>query len=424
MTNVAIIGAGAAGLVAAQQMRDHGMSPTIFEQSNRIGGVWLYSDQVESDPLGLSPDERLHYSMYKSLRANLPRDLMAFEDHSFDDVSVGCSHIPRYPSHEHVLRYLQHFARANDLLKYVQFDRGVTKVSCSRSKWRVDGVRFDMVVVCNGHFFAPYVPPFTRLEAFQGLVLHSHNYRYPHEFDGKRVLVLGSSASGVDIAREIASVAETVFFSGRAFDKAPPLSAQFEKIKVCPPIEELGARSASCSRGEVISELDAIIFCTGYRYSFPFLPEELIKVRNNYVHGLHRQIVSIEHPSLAFVGLPFRIVPFPVFQRQARWLARAFSGRFALPPRSTMRDELATSLREKRTQGEAVRHFHRLDDRQIPYMDALASDAGDKPVPDWFKALWQEHRKNVIRYPSDYRDRQLANHGPSMRPRESKLERS
>ena len=418
MRSVAIVGAGAAGLVAAQQMREHGLIPTIFEQSNRVGGVWLYSDQVESDPLGLCPDERLHFSMYKSLRANLPRDLMAFEDYSFDDANVECANNPRYPSHEHVLCYLQNFARDNDLLKYVQFDHTVSQVSYSRSEWHVDGALFDHVVVCNGHFFAPYVPRLTRFEAFQGTVLHSHNYRYPDDFARKRVLVLGSSASGVDIAREIASVAETVFFSGRAFANAPQLSEQSGKIKLCPPMEELGAHFASSPTGEEIPDLDAIIFCTGYRYSFPFLSERLLKVRNNYVHGLHQQLVSIERPSLAFVGLPFRIVPFPVFQRQARWLARVFTDWFALPTRLEMRNKLATSMREKRRQGEAVRHFHRLDDLQIPYMDTLASDAGDKPVPVWFKALWREHRKNVVRYPRDYRDRQLENRGPSMRPQE------
>ena len=417
--NVAIIGAGAAGLITARAMQEHGLAHTIYEQSSRIGGVWVYSDRVETDPLGISPDEQLHHSMYASLRTNLPRDLMAFEDYRFDSSGGGSDCAPRYPSHEHVLRYLENFARDHDLLRNVRFGHKVTDVTYSCSNWMIDGARYDKVVVCNGHFFEPNVPAITGAESFRGQVSHSHNYRTPHAFAGKRVLVLGSSASGVDISREIATVAESVFFSGRAFTLAPSIAEQSRTIKRCPPIQELGPRSAILPSGEAISKLDAIIFCTGYRYSFPFLNDDLITVRNNYVHQLHQQIVSIERPSLAFIGLPFRIVPFPVFQRQARWLARVFVKRFALPERATMRKQLAESMRAKRRQREAVRHFHRLDDRQISYMNALASDAGDRPVPDWFKALWREHRTNVQRYPRDYRDRPLANQGPSVVPKES-----
>jgi hypothetical protein len=55
---------------------------------------------------------------------------------------------------------------------------------------------FDAVVVCNGHYAAPWVPPVPGVEAFPGQALHSHNYRAPEPYAGQRVLVIGASNSG------------------------------------------------------------------------------------------------------------------------------------------------------------------------------------------------------------------------------------
>ena len=52
----AVIGAGAAGLVSIRELRRAGHSVTAFEQSNEIGGVWVYSEDTDSDdPLGVKP---------------------------------------------------------------------------------------------------------------------------------------------------------------------------------------------------------------------------------------------------------------------------------------------------------------------------------------------------------------------------------
>lgn len=64
-------------------------------------------------------------------------------------------------------------------------------------------------------------------------------------------------------------------------------------------------------------EIDDILFCTGYNYTFPFLSSTCgVKIVDNYVHPLYKQIVSIEHPTLAFIGLPFTVCPFPLFDIQ------------------------------------------------------------------------------------------------------------
>jgi cation diffusion facilitator CzcD-associated flavoprotein CzcO len=76
---VAVIGAGAAGLAAARQIALEGFGPVIFEAAARLGGTWVYTEELESDPLSRNPDwHHVHTSMYADLRTNLPRDLMAF----------------------------------------------------------------------------------------------------------------------------------------------------------------------------------------------------------------------------------------------------------------------------------------------------------------------------------------------------------
>ena len=77
MLKVAVIGAGAAGLVTARELTRAGHEVTVFEQGNEVGGTWIYRPESEPDPLGQT-GSRIHSSMYASMRTNLPRDVMAF----------------------------------------------------------------------------------------------------------------------------------------------------------------------------------------------------------------------------------------------------------------------------------------------------------------------------------------------------------
>ena len=409
--HVAVIGAGAAGLVTAHELAVEGHRITVFEQSRQVGGLWNYTDAVEDDLLGQRPSRRIHSSLYASMRVNLPRDLMAFEGYTFDDAGGGRDDWPRFPCHGRVLEYLNRFAADTGVGDRIRLGHQVRRV-IREGDWRVDGERFDAVAVCNGHFSEPRVPEIPGFKDFLGAALHSHNYRRPDDFAGKRVVVLGSSVSGGDLSRELADVAE-VFFSGRLFDRQPPLSAQAGSIKRGPPIAFFDGSDIVLANGERISDVDVVLFCTGYWYRFPFLDSDVVSVGDNWVKGLYRQVVALEGPSLAFIGLPFRIVPFPVFQRQARWFARSLAGRFPLPSLAERRRAHCDEIAGLQSAGVAERHFHRLEDAQMDYMNGLAKQCGDQNVPDWFVGLWREHNANARKHPKDYRDRPLRGRGPT-----------
>src|ERR1700733_2755042 len=68
----------------------------------------------------------------------------------------------------------------------------------------------NLLYQCCRHYSVPLVPEIPGLQEFTGQVFHSHTYRTPDKYKGKSALVLGARASGVDLAVEIASVADKV----------------------------------------------------------------------------------------------------------------------------------------------------------------------------------------------------------------------
>jgi cation diffusion facilitator CzcD-associated flavoprotein CzcO len=109
---VAVIGAGAAGLVALRHLstRLDVFEPVAFEQAGNVGGTWNYTDRTGVDENGLP----ILSSMYKYLHTNLPKELMAFPDFPFPDGP------PSYVSHECVLDYLENYARSFNLLQFIR----------------------------------------------------------------------------------------------------------------------------------------------------------------------------------------------------------------------------------------------------------------------------------------------------------------
>lgn len=67
-----VIGAGAAGICAAKNGLDFGCDVTVFEQTESVGGTWVYTDEVAKDKNGLD----VHSSMYQGLYTNLPKEVM------------------------------------------------------------------------------------------------------------------------------------------------------------------------------------------------------------------------------------------------------------------------------------------------------------------------------------------------------------
>ena len=89
-----------------------------------------------------------------------------------------------------------------------------------------------------------------------------------------------------------------------------------------------------------------MIICTGYEYSFPFLSTACredglhLTWSEKHVQPLYKQLFHAQRPELAFVGLPWSVVPFPMFEVQAKLLAAVYSGKVQLP---SLTGELSSS---------------------------------------------------------------------------------
>jgi dimethylaniline monooxygenase (N-oxide forming) len=111
-------------------------------------------------------------------------------------------------------------------------------------------------------------------------------------------------------------------------------------IVVKPNIDRFGEDRVYFTDGSV-EQVDVVIYCTGYKISFPFLDEALIGAEDNEIPLYHR-VVSPKLPGLYFIGLvqPIGAI-MPIAEIQSEWVADLLQGRAALPPESEMNREIA-----------------------------------------------------------------------------------
>ena len=196
----AIIGAGSAGLCAAKTLLDHGFAVTVFEVGSHVGGLWVYGNDS-----GLSP-------AYRSLHINSEARVSCYRAMPFP------ADTPFYPTHAEMHAYFQAYAERFDLLRHIRFRSRVAAIEPEGHGWtvRLEGgasERFDAVIVATGHQGLGRHP--REVEGFTGEYLHSHDYRTPEPFAGKRVLVIGTGNSGLDIAADVCLTAARTVLSAR-----------------------------------------------------------------------------------------------------------------------------------------------------------------------------------------------------------------
>ena len=101
-------------------------------------------------------------------------------------------------------------------------------------------------------------------------------------------------------------------------------------MTVKPNIERLEGDSVRFVDG-IVEKVDRIVWCTGYKITFPFLDDELVPTRDNQV-GLYRRVVPPDLPGLYFIGLiqPLGAI-MPIAELQSEWVADLLEGKAGLP---------------------------------------------------------------------------------------------
>ena len=364
---IAIIGAGPSGLAAAKYLlaQEAFGHIVIFEQQYEVGGVWDYSHEtshilhVPQTSAFCPPDPPLRPKetppvfpspMYQVLHTNIPRSLMQFSDLAFPTDSLI------FPSRERVQEYLVDYAR--DIRHLIRFSTQVLDVRLrqvdGKDQWDIDVLDLttgevtssthNAVVVSSGHFSVTYIPDIKNISKFHethpGVITHSKYYRTPSDFTDKKVVVVGNSASGLDISAQISRVCrKPLLLSVRS--PTPPGYLAYIGAEELPVIDEflVDERSIRFQDGRVEKDVDAIVFATGYLYTFPFLSsaDPPLVTDGRRVYGAYKHLISSDHPTIVFSGLPQKVVPFAMAESQAAVFARIWSNNLALPSKDEMK---------------------------------------------------------------------------------------
>lgn len=408
---VGVVGAGAAGLVSAQVLTQHGCTVTVFEKADSLGGTWRYLPRQSV--------------MYASLRTNLPKEIMAFSpEDPFPPSDTS------FLGHEEVLMYLESFADKYSLHKLIRFntevvnidqsprsDAWVVSTNCSTAGPTTQEHELDYVLVCNGHYNTPFVPNVDGVSSFKGWQLHSSDYDQPSDFVDQKVLIVGGKSSGTDLAREISSHASEVHVSDRNHGGGP---AHHGKITLHGEICRFTADHVVFNDGSAVC-VDSVVWCTGFLYDFPFLKNSKIlgsfSGPTRQVRGLYRLLLANEYPSVAFVGLPYSVVPFPIFYLQAKWISSLISGKAKLPPLEERARSAAEHEAYLKSMGWFENKYHYLGNSlQFEYMRFLAREAGadsesQMRYVDTLEEIYfdnSRHKPAYIGGPDSYRGRKYS----------------
>ncbi|XP_057868666.2 flavin-containing monooxygenase FMO GS-OX-like 8 isoform X1 [Cryptomeria japonica] len=436
---VGVIGAGAAGLVAAKELQREGFEVVVYEQNADVGGIWLYNPDIEDDPLGLEIVGPNQGTIYESLRTNLTREVMGYMDYPF---LVKEGRDPRrFPGHEEISLYLKDFARHFNLVELIRFNTKVEYVGMvgKCQEWVMNGERdcdmdgdpmdervqwvvratssgtveeevFDAVVVCNGHYRQPAIAEIPGAQKWPGKQIHSYSYRVSEPFFNQVVVIIGSSLSACDISLDLKMVAKEVHLSMRSKYTKPGqhifMGIDVHKlgVHVHPMITLLDENGTMVFEDGSSIVADSIIHCTGYSYSFPFLDTKgIVKVEDNCVRPLYEHIFPpLLAPSLSFVGIPKKVIPFPFFELQSKWIASILSRKVKLPSRREMSKNVKELYDYQEMIGISKSTSHTIGNFQ--YCDQLAAQSGATPFEEWRKEIAKAGIIDSISNPTTYRD--------------------
>ena len=207
--DVLIIGAGFSGLYQLHHLRRAGFKVKVYEAAPSLGGVWYWNcyPGARCDTMG---------SLYQFSAEEL------WQDWNFDEL---------YPSWDQIRSYFEHVDRKLDLRKDIRFDTRVAsaRFDSSTNMWTVRAengrvAKARILLLCTGIGSKPFYPAIDGVEDFRGQMYHTA--AWPQEgvdLTGKRVGVIGTGASGVQVIQEAGPVAAELIVFQRTPNFALPM---------------------------------------------------------------------------------------------------------------------------------------------------------------------------------------------------------
>lgn len=197
--HVVVIGAGFAGICAAIRLKQAGISYTVIEKNEAVGGTWFENT-------------------YPGCAVDTPNHFFSYSFRSHNDWSKHFS-----PQKE-ILDYIVATAEEHGILGDIRFGMEVEsadydaetaqwQVRCRKADGSSEVLAANAVITCVGQLNRPSIPQIPGLDKFPGPVFHTAKWDHSVDLKGKRVAMIGTGASGVQAGPQIAPQAEklTVF---------------------------------------------------------------------------------------------------------------------------------------------------------------------------------------------------------------------
>ncbi|KAJ5506349.1 hypothetical protein LT330_004448 [Penicillium expansum] len=443
---VAVIGAGPSGLAAVRALEQEGLFDYIrvFERKSTVGGLWAYEpepdsfqvntqNEVAKVPSQLGPrtpcltpatpePQGLRGAAYETLDTNAGARTMAFTHtplpmaNSVASIRKFGRDNPSRPRHV-VLRYLEELfvpflhllALDTTVEKAEKTEDGQWKLTLRRRNvehgasnpckdyWWEE--RFDALVVASGHFTVPNIPDIEGLvetcTEFPDKFEHSKSWRTQNSYVNKKIVIVGGGISAADLVEDLHQIVKGPLYVSRRSDvgfleDAWCLPNVISKATIS-RISGASGGTVEFQDGTSITGVDKIIFATGYKLSYPFLPFEAVTPQNRLA-GFYQHIFRIGDPSLAVIGQVRAAISFRIYEYQAVAVSRFFAGRSKDLPIQTEQED----WEERRLQYKGPTElFHEIKPDFVDYYGWLREFAGH-PAGKPTEYLLPEFEENWI----------------------------
>ena len=207
--DVVVIGAGVSGLCALHRLRSQGFEVVVLEAAPDVGGTWYWNRY---------PGTRFDSESYTY-------------GYSFDDdLLTEWSWSEHFSGQAETLRYLEHVADRFALRPHIRFERRVTAMTWDEDSksWLVETTsgerwRCRFVLSAVGVHSVPTMPAIDGFDDFGGHAFHTFDWPDGIELAGRRVGVIGTGATGVQVIQEAAKVASSLTVFQRTPNWCAPL---------------------------------------------------------------------------------------------------------------------------------------------------------------------------------------------------------
>ncbi|GAB2882568.1 NAD(P)/FAD-dependent oxidoreductase [Streptomyces deserti] len=197
---VAVVGSGFGGLGAAVRLRREGVTDfVVLERADSVGGTWRDNS-------------------YPGCACDVPSHLYSFSFAPNPDW-------PRaFSGQEHIRAYLEHVTDVFGLRPHIRFNSEVTRMTWNGERlcWDIEttggNLSADLVVSATGPLSEPKIPAIPGLDSFPGKVFHSARWDHDYDLTGKRVAMVGTGASAIQIVPSIQPVVGRLTL----FQRTPP----------------------------------------------------------------------------------------------------------------------------------------------------------------------------------------------------------